>query len=75
MVNGIHGADAQLAFAFAETHELPSGEAAKHVAEVERLWRALRIGRDGTIVALGGGSLTDAAGFAASRWDCGRASR
>ena len=68
VVDGIHGADAQLAFSFAETHELPSGEAAKELAEVERLWRALRIGRDGTIVALGGGSLTDAAGFAAATY-------
>jgi 3-dehydroquinate synthetase/shikimate kinase len=66
VVAGIHGADAQLALPFTETHELPSGEAAKQVPEVERLWRALRIGRDGTIVALGGGSLTDAAGFAAA---------
>jgi shikimate kinase/3-dehydroquinate synthase len=66
VVAGIHGADAQLALPFAETHELPSGEAAKQIAEVERLWRALRVGRDGTIVALGGGSLTDAAGFAAA---------
>jgi 3-dehydroquinate synthetase/shikimate kinase len=66
VVAGIHGADAQLALPFAETHELPSGEAAKQIPEVERLWRALRIGRDGTIVALGGGSLTDAAGFAAA---------
>ena len=68
VVAGIHGADAQLALAFAETHELPSGEAAKRTPEVERLWRALRIGRDGTIVALGGGSLTDAAGFAAATY-------
>ena len=68
VVSGIHGADAQLAFSFAATHELPSGEQAKQIAEVERLWRSLRIGRDGTIVALGGGSLTDAAGFAASTY-------
>jgi 3-dehydroquinate synthetase len=68
VVNGIHGADAQLALAFTETHELPSGEAAKQITEVERLWRSLRIGRDGTIVALGGGSLTDAAGFAAATY-------
>ncbi len=68
VVAGIHGADAQLAFSFAETHELPSGEAAKQLHEVERLWRALRIGRNGTIVALGGGSLTDAAGFAAATY-------
>jgi 3-dehydroquinate synthetase/shikimate kinase len=68
VVSGIHGADAQLAFSFAETHELPSGEHAKQIAEVERLWRSLRIGRDATIVALGGGSLTDAAGFAAATY-------
>jgi 3-dehydroquinate synthetase len=68
VVSGIHGADAQLAFPFGETHELPSGEAAKQIGEVERLWRSLRIGRDGTIVALGGGSLTDAAGFAAATY-------
>ena len=68
VVSGIHGADAQLAFPFAETHELPSGEAAKQITEVERLWRGLRIGRGATIVALGGGSLTDAAGFAAATY-------
>jgi shikimate kinase / 3-dehydroquinate synthase len=68
VVDGIHGADAQLALAFSETHELPSGEPAKQIVEVERLWRALRIGRNGTIVALGGGSLTDAAGFAAATY-------
>jgi shikimate kinase / 3-dehydroquinate synthase len=68
VVNGIHGADAQLALRFAETHELPTGEAAKQVGELERLWRALRIGRKGTIVALGGGSLTDAAGLAAATY-------
>jgi len=66
VVAGIHGADAQLALPFAETHELPSGEAAKQIPEVERLWRALRVGRNSTIVALGGGSLTDAAGFTAA---------
>jgi 3-dehydroquinate synthetase/shikimate kinase len=68
VVAGIHGADAQIAFPFEETHELPSGEAAKQLASVERLWRSLRLGRDGTIVALGGGALTDAAGFAASAY-------
>src|SRR5262249_39398798 len=66
VVAGIHGADAQIAFPFDEAHELPTGEGAKEVAAVERLWRSLRLGRDGAIVALGGGALTDAAGFAAS---------
>ncbi|MBA3717761.1 MAG: bifunctional shikimate kinase/3-dehydroquinate synthase [Actinobacteria bacterium] len=68
VIAGIHGADAQIAFPFAETHELPTGEAAKQLGAVERLWRSLRLGRDGTIVALGGGALTDAAGFSASSY-------
>jgi shikimate kinase / 3-dehydroquinate synthase len=69
-VAGIHGADAQLALGerLAEVHELPQGERAKSVAEVEKLWRALRIPRTGTIVALGGGALTDAAGFVAATY-------
>ena len=33
-----------------------------------RLWKALRIGRDGALVALGGGSTTDVAGFAAATY-------
>ena len=48
------------------SHELPTGERAKTVSEVERLWRALRIGRNDTLLALGGGALTDAAGFVAA---------
>jgi len=71
VVSGIYGADTQLAFEFAETHELPTGERAKTVPEVEKLWRALRIGRDGTLLALGGGSLTDAAGFVAATYTRG----
>jgi 3-dehydroquinate synthetase/shikimate kinase len=67
VVAGIYGADAQLALGerLAEVHELPTGERAKTVQEVERLWRALRIQRKDVVLALGGGSLTDAAGFAA----------
>jgi shikimate kinase/3-dehydroquinate synthase len=68
VVAGIHGAEAQIAFAFAETHDLPTGEEAKQVSAIERLWRSLRLHRDGTIVALGGGALTDAAGYAASAY-------
>jgi len=67
-VAGIHGAAAQLALGprLTETHELPLGEEAKTLAAVSRLWEELRLGRDGTIVALGGGCTTDAAGFAAA---------
>ena len=69
-VAGIHGAVAQLALGrrLTETHELPAGEEAKTLEAVERLWRALRLPRTGTIVALGGGSVTDAAGFAAATY-------
>ena len=69
-VAGIHGADAQLALGsrLAETHELPAGEEAKTLAAVDRLWQELRLDRGGTIVALGGGCTTDAAGFAAATY-------
>jgi shikimate kinase / 3-dehydroquinate synthase len=69
-VAGIHGAAAQLALGgrLASTHELPTGEQAKAVAAVERIWRALELDRDGVIVALGGGTVTDAAGFAAATY-------
>jgi shikimate kinase / 3-dehydroquinate synthase len=45
---------------------LPAGEAAKTLAVVERLWRELDVGRDGWLLAFGGGSTTDVAGFVAS---------
>jgi shikimate kinase/3-dehydroquinate synthase len=48
------------------THLVPSGEAAKTPSVVERLWSELGIGRDGWIVAFGGGSTTDVAGFVAA---------
>ena len=69
VVNGIHGADAQLHASRSPRHtSFRPGRPRSSVVEVERLWRALRIGRDGTLVALGGGSLTDAAGFAAATY-------
>jgi shikimate kinase/3-dehydroquinate synthase len=52
----------------APVHALRAGEEAKSLRAVERLWRELRLGRDGTIVALGGGCTTDAAGFAAATY-------
>jgi 3-dehydroquinate synthetase len=69
-VAGIHGMDIQLALGgrLAETHELPPGEEAKTLAAVDRLWQDLRLDRGGTIVALGGGCTTDAAGFAAATY-------
>jgi shikimate kinase/3-dehydroquinate synthase len=69
-VAGIHGMDAQLALGsrLAETHELPPGEEAKTLAAVDRLWQELHLDRSGTIVALGGGCTTDAAGFVAASY-------
>jgi 3-dehydroquinate synthetase len=51
-----------------ETHRVPPGEAAKSLEVVERLLEELRLSRDGTIVALGGGSTTDVAGFVAATY-------
>ena len=48
-----------------------SGEAAKSLDAVAGLWRSLAeagVGRDGGIVAVGGGALGDAAGFAAATY-------
>jgi shikimate kinase/3-dehydroquinate synthase len=69
-VAGIHGMDAQLALGtrLAQTHELPRGEEAKTLATLDRLWQELRLDRKGTIVALGGGATTDAAGLAAAMY-------
>ena len=69
-VAGIYGMEAQLALGarVRDLHELPPGEAAKSVAAVERLWRDLRLDRQGTLVALGGGTTTDVAGFVAATW-------
>src|SRR3954468_13987097 len=69
-VAGIHGMDAQLALGprLATTHELPAGEAAKQLPALDRLWQELRLDRTGTLVALGGGTTTDAAGFAAGTY-------
>lgn len=53
------------------TLRVPEGERAKTVAALGRLWRELagaRIGRDGGIVALGGGATGDLAGFAAATY-------
>jgi shikimate kinase/3-dehydroquinate synthase len=52
----------------APIHRVPPGEDAKTLAVVEELWTALSLGRDGTIVAFGGGSTTDVAGFVAASY-------
>jgi shikimate kinase/3-dehydroquinate synthase len=69
-VAGIHGMDAQLALGarLRGTHDLRPGEEAKTLGSVQRVWRNLRLDRDGTLVALGGGCTTDVAGFAAASY-------
>jgi shikimate kinase/3-dehydroquinate synthase len=62
-VLGLHGAPLQ-----APVHALRAGEEAKSLGAVERIWRDLRLDRDGTIVAFGGGCTTDAAGYAAAAY-------
>jgi shikimate kinase/3-dehydroquinate synthase len=59
----LHGAPIE-----ASVHAVPPGEQAKTLDVVERLWSELEIGRDGTIVAFGGGSTTDVAGFVAATY-------
>jgi shikimate kinase/3-dehydroquinate synthase len=49
----------------------PSGEAAKSRRAVSGIWASLAkadVARDGGVIALGGGALTDAAGFAAATY-------
>lgn len=67
-VAGLYGARAQAALAgrLASTHRLPRGEEAKSLRVCERLWQELALDRGGALVALGGGSATDAAGFVAA---------
>lgn len=50
---------------------LPRGEAAKSLEEVNGLYRAFSgagVDRSGTVLALGGGTVGDTAGFAAATW-------
>jgi 3-dehydroquinate synthetase/shikimate kinase len=65
-VSGIHGMDAQLALGsrLASTHEAQG----KTVDDLARLWHSLQIDRSGTVVAFGGGTTTDLAGFAAATY-------
>lgn len=50
---------------------VPAGEAAKEFTVLRRLWAACgqaRVTRSDAVVALGGGSVSDVAGFAAATW-------
>ena len=51
--------------------EVPSGEAAKNVNVLARLWSWLaesKVSRSDCVVGIGGGAATDLAGFAAATW-------
>jgi shikimate kinase/3-dehydroquinate synthase len=69
-VLALHGAVATKALAgrLVSTHEVPAGEAAKQLPVAGRLWSELTLDREGTVVALGGGSTTDLAAFAAATY-------
>jgi shikimate kinase / 3-dehydroquinate synthase len=65
-VLGLHRPE--LGARLAETHTVPSGEEAKTLAVCARLWDELSLDRSGTLVALGGGTATDVAGFVAATY-------
>jgi shikimate kinase/3-dehydroquinate synthase len=69
-VAGIFGADAQLALGrrLASNHTVPRGEEAKRADVAERLWQELRLDRGGIVVAIGGGTTGDLAGFVAATY-------
>lgn len=55
----------------ASTFTVPAGERAKRPAELARLWDGFAtagLARAGAVVALGGGTVGDLAGFAAASW-------
>ncbi len=50
---------------------VPSGESSKNLRELTRIWMSLataHVGRDGAVIAIGGGMVGDLAGFAAATW-------
>jgi shikimate kinase / 3-dehydroquinate synthase len=51
--------------------QLPRGEEAKTFGVVKRLWSELELDREGTVIAIGGGSTTDVVGFAAATYKRG----
>jgi len=53
------------------TLAVPAGEAAKTLAVVERLWKEIDTERSSRLLAFGGGSTTDVAGFVAATYKRG----
>jgi 3-dehydroquinate synthetase len=50
------------------TLAVPAGESAKKLEVVERLWTEIETGREGMVLAFGGGSTTDVVGFVAATY-------
>ncbi|MGI9199397.1 MAG: 3-dehydroquinate synthase [Candidatus Nanopelagicaceae bacterium] len=51
--------------------QIPDGEAGKSISSLQTIWQKCAengLGRDDVIVAIGGGAITDVAGFAAATW-------
>ncbi len=69
-VASLYGGRAQDALGdrLSAVHEVPRGEPAKSLVHAEGLWSALRLEREGTLVALGGGSVVDVVGFVAATY-------
>ena len=67
LIRRIHG----VSFPAFPVIEVERGEAAKSMASLEALYGRfldLGLGRDGMVLAIGGGTISDLAGFAASTW-------
>ncbi|UCG34216.1 MAG: 3-dehydroquinate synthase [Phycisphaerales bacterium] len=65
------GALARITNAHGPLHVVGPGEASKSVEELTRLWDRLaadRVDRDGFLIAVGGGVVSDLTGFAAATW-------
>ncbi|HYM63686.1 MAG TPA: bifunctional shikimate kinase/3-dehydroquinate synthase [Gaiellaceae bacterium] len=54
-----------------KTYPVPAGEAAKRVEVARELWETLELDRSGTLVAYGGGTTTDVAGYVAASYKRG----
>jgi shikimate kinase / 3-dehydroquinate synthase len=54
-----------------ETYPVPAGEAAKRIDVARGLWETLELDRGNTLVAYGGGTTTDLAGFVAASYKRG----
>jgi shikimate kinase / 3-dehydroquinate synthase len=73
-VFGLHGAAARSALGDPAISLLSPGEQHKHIGSVERIWSAAQAAeadRKACFVALGGGVVTDMAGFAAATYQRG----